>query len=46
MSDDSTREETCAVCGKSTDGNPGTAHLYHDGPRGNGNISFTVNVRP
>lgn len=33
MSDDSTREETCAVCGKSTDGNSGTAHLYHDGRR-------------
>ena len=33
MSDDSTRNETCVVCGKSTDGNTVTAHLYHDGRR-------------
>ena len=33
MSDDSIRDDICAVCGKSTDGNTGTAHLYHDGRR-------------
>ena len=33
MSDDLLHEETCVVCGKSTAGNPGTAHLYHDGHR-------------
>ena len=33
MSADSTRDEICTVCGKSTAGNPGTAHLYHDGRR-------------
>ena len=31
MSDEPTRGETCVVCGKSTDGNTGTAHLFHDG---------------
>lgn len=33
MSDDSTRDEICVVCGKATEGNAGTAHLYHDGRR-------------
>ena len=33
MSDDSTRDETCVVCGKSINDNTGTAHLYHDGGR-------------
>ncbi len=33
MSDDSPVTESCVVCGKSTEGNTGTVHLYHDGRR-------------
>lgn len=29
----STDGETCIVCGKSTEGTAGFAHLYHDGRR-------------
>lgn len=33
MNDDTTGNENCAVCGKSTDGTTGAAHLYHQGRR-------------
>ncbi len=33
MTDSSTHDETCIVCGKSTEGTGSFAHLYHEGRR-------------
>jgi hypothetical protein len=33
MSADPSSDETCIVCGKSTEGAAGFAHLYHEGRR-------------
>ena len=33
MSDDPNSGETCIVCGKSTEGERGFAHRYHEGSR-------------